>query len=565
MKNTSLSSTRRMIELVTLVVIASSVSVSDASTAPSGGSSGSSGPSSAYIESPQPTTVTTVTSYPTYSGSYYGDGWSGGYYRGSSYSYDTYYYYPRRYFFPPVPPALGEPYVKNRTKAASLVRSTIPITLSDYVGEPFYSPLSPFLFEEDISKRRQKTIDDYVATRDALVKELRAKIATVETLDAASRESQLAEFAREQTPRIVELEQKAEDLRKDLTHWALFSDSADWNDGRTWRLGDDTRYESTLDESKVMRGAAFYQEGLSPAQRRMLREYSMQLDDSGSSPTTDTALTSRGPFFYFSPETSRIRLPANLPADLEAKISAYREKKANILKELRDALYKHDRDFFNFNRRAALHELADKQASEIAALEPLAEDIRRGLAAIPNPNQPAPATKVLPTKVADRINSYMTQRSALLDALNGKVQELKRQFPTSRVETVRMQGGVGVMLVPYRRLSSEDERKADAARDQLVAFNQQQVSAYVGLMHEKEAIREALVESAGPLAPIVTPRIVDVILLEFASVLQQQEIWNNYHDYQVAVLQPGLSPEQRRLLFNAGLRKLDLQIPSYTY
>ncbi len=555
-----------MIGLVTAALVAlGATATSLGSTPPASGGSSSSGASPAYIESPQ-APVTTVTTYPTYGGSFYGDGYyGGGYYRGSNYAYSTYTWYPRRYFFPPTPPALGEPYVKNRTKSASLVRSTIPLTLSDYVGEPFYSPLSPFLFEESISKRRQKMLDDYTTQRSTLVAELRAKIASLENADPATRESQLAEFAREQTPRIMELEKTAEDIRADLTHWSLFSDTSDWNEGRTWRLGDDTRYESTLDESKVMRGAAFYQEGLSPAQRRLLREYSMQLDESGNGAANDTALNTRGPFFYFSPETSRIRLPANLPPELQAKIAAYRQQKSAIIKELRDTLYRHDRDLFDYSRRGALRTLAEKQGPEIAALEPLAEDIRRGLAALPNPSQPPPPAKVLPPKVADRISSYMTQRTALLEALNGKVQELKRQFPSSRVETVRMQGGIGVLFVPYRKLGSDDARKADAAREQLAAFNEQQVNAYVSIIHEKEQIREALVESAGPLAPIVTPRIVDVILLEFASVLQQQEMWHVYHDYQVAVLQPGLSPEQRRLLFTAGLLKLDLQLPSYTY
>ena len=43
--------------------------------------------------------------------------------------------------------------------------------------------------------------------------------------------------------------------------------------------------------------------------------------------------------------------------------------------------------------------------------------------------------------------------------------------------------------------------------------------------------------------------------------MQQIEIWRNYRDYQIAVLQPGLSPEQRRLLFDAALEKIALTNP----
>jgi hypothetical protein len=41
----------------------------------------------------------------------------------------------------------------------------------------------------------------------------------------------------------------------------------------------------------------------------------------------------------------------------------------------------------------------------------------------------------------------------------------------------------------------------------------------------------------------------------------QKEARPLYTDYNVAVFQPGLSPEQRRLLFAAALQKLGLPLP----
>jgi hypothetical protein len=51
------------------------------------------------------------------------------------------------------------------------------------------------------------------------------------------------------------------------------------------------------------------------------------------------------------------------------------------------------------------------------------------------------------------------------------------------------------------------------------------------------------------------------LLKKFSEAMQQHEIWRNYRDYQIAVLQPGLSPEQRRLLFDAALEKIALATP----
>ena len=518
-----------------------------------------------YIEQPQ-VPVTTYTSVPTYSPSY-GSSYSGSSYYGYGGGFNTYSttYFPRRYFFPPTPPALGEAYIRNRTKSASLIRSSIPISLSEYVNEPFYSPLSPFLYEESLSKKRQKTLDDYQAAKLALITELRATLESVSTLPPSEREAKLAEFASLQTPRVAAVEKLAYDFRDDLTEWHLFASTSDWNEGRDWRLGDDTRWESTLDEAKVMRGAAFFQDGLSPAQRRLLREYAMELDDSGRGPTADMALDARGPFFYFSPETSRIRLPANLPPELEAKIVEYRQLKVTIKKELRDVLYHEDRRWLDSRRTAALKALAAQQAPQIAALDPLAEEIRRGLAGLPNPARPPAPSQSLPAPLAERLTNYMAERASLQRTLTDKLLEIRRQFPGSRVEFVKNNDTFIVQVVGNRKMNDEDRTRLTKIQDDLGQFNADQAKRFTALGREKEGIRAALVQATGPVSSIVTPKVIDLILREYSVVLQQQELWNQYRDYETAVLQPGLSPEQRRLLYDAALVKLDQQLPFYTY
>jgi hypothetical protein len=520
-------------------------------------------PTSAYIEQPQSSTTVVSSSF---SGPY-SDHWAGssGPYVGIYASSTVTHYEPRRYFFPPVPPALGEPYFRNRTKAASLTRSTIPVMLADYVNEPFYAPLSPMLFEENLSRKRSRMLEDYRAAKQALIEELRAKIASLRDSAPAAREAELAAFAAQQTPRVAEVEAKAYAFRDELTHWSLLGSEPDWNEGRDWRLGDDTRYESTLDEAKLMRGAAFFQDGLSPAQRRLLREYAMELDDSGRGAGADLALDARGPFLYFTPETSRIRVPANLPAELAAKIASYTQQKAALKKELRDTLYREDRRLFASHRTRALRELAARQADRIAAVEQLAEEIRRGLAEVPEAGHPSTTLQGFPPEIAKRLTAFTTARVNYERTLTSMVSNLRHTFPSSRVEVVKAGQGYVVQIVPHRRLSDADRARVETSQRNLEPFNETQVRTYVSLVRERAAIREALVKSSGPLSQLMTARVVDVFLRELGSSVAVQELWQQYDDYEVAVLQPGLSPEQRRMLYDAALVKLDQQLPHYTY
>jgi hypothetical protein len=54
---------------------------------------------------------------------------------------------------------------------------------------------------------------------------------------------------------------------------------------------------------------------------------------------------------------------------------------------------------------------------------------------------------------------------------------------------------------------------------------------------------------------------MDLLLRNFATQFSQQETWQRYRDYDTAVYEPGLSPEQRRLLYADALVQLDLPLP----
>jgi hypothetical protein len=512
-----------------------------------------SSPPSAYTD--QGSTTSSVTTYSSgfssFGSSGFGDRYGPSF---SNYSVTTYY---RPIYFPPVPPALGEPIPPNLARA-SLAKFAPPSVLSEYVYEPFYAPLSPLLFSENLDRRRREKLDNYRAARTTALEALRAKLDSLRTAEPEMRRQTLAAFATEQAPALAALETTAEELRDNFVNGSLFQSGSNWNDTRQWRLGDNTRWESTADEIKVMTGAAFFQDGLSPAQRRLLRELAMELADSLQGPGADISLDAPGPFFYFAPEMSRLRLPLNLPAELSAKINAYQAQKAALKAALRDVLYKQDRAFFDFKRVAALKALAEQQAARLAALDELAEEIREGLAPLPNPASP-PALP-LPQELATRISNYLAQKSEWQRVMQAKLEELRTAFPEDRVEYVREGMGVAIQIVGNRRSSAETNARRTTAVAELASFNSVQNDRYVALTRDKEVLRTDVLKAVTGMLNTAGSKSIDQLLRQFAYAFGQQERWERYRDYQIATLQPGLSAAQRRLLFGAAMEKLDLPL-----
>jgi hypothetical protein len=460
-------------------------------------------------------------------------------------------------FLPPTPPALGEtvPMVKQ---SATLTAMTLPPILRNCIYDTFYAPLSALMYSEDLSRKRRETLDGYIASRLQATAALRAKLESLASADPDTRQRELSAFATEQTPQLAALETTGDGIRDNLVNGSWLQSGVDWEDLRQWRLGDDTRWESQLDEIKVIVGASFFEDGLSSPQRLLLREMAMELSDSLRAPDADISLGTPGPYFYFSPFTARIRLPAGLPPELEAKIDAYRANKAALKHALRDALYKTDRVFWASTRTNALKTLAATQAAEFIALEQLAEEIRVGLAPFPNPARPAALP--LPAPLMKRISAYMAQKNAWQKTMVEKLNAVRTQFPDDRVEFSRLDGAPGIQLVANRRAKAATTHSRDTVLAELATFNAGQQKAYTTLAREKEQLTAEIMQIASGLAGRQSAKSVDQLIAVFDHALRQQENWLRYGDYEAAVLQPGLSPEQRRLLFGAGLEKLDLPL-----
>jgi hypothetical protein len=424
-------------------------------------------------------------------------------------------------FYPPVPPPLGAP-LPVRDAAGG--KTAAPVELAAYVNECFYAPLSTRLTAESsggkLSDALRGRLDAYRATKVALQTELRAKIDLLRETDAASRLAGLEQFAREQTPRVAALEERAEGLRRDLVASVVAS------------IAGPTRGN----ESGALRAAAFYQEGLSSDQRRLLREAALEMDASAMAGVD-------GAWFFFSPESSRIRPFTDLTPELAAKVSAYQDQKNALKRELCAAVAKS-------SSPSALASLAAQQAPRIVALESVAEEIRRGLVVRSDPTR-RPDLSPLPADLNARIAAYRREKLELQKALLARVEEVTRNQPATS-------------LPPDKRTAAADasaSQQQERIREAIAAYTRENQARYTALDKCRDGIRGELARLTNATGAPTSAPSADALLKKFSEALQQLEVWRNYRDYQIAVLQPGLSPEQRRLLFDAGLEKLALSTP----
>jgi hypothetical protein len=325
-----------------------------------------------------------------------------------------------------------------------------------------------------------------------------------------------------------------------------------------------------LAQYQVMRAAVFYLPGLSLAQRRLLHEVTMELSEvagqliESGEDAPPKASADSNPLFYFSPETSRIRLPTELSADLARKISDYEREKSALKNELRLKVYAEDRATFNFLRSRAFSELDDEQEPRFAALEVLAEEIRRGLALIPGYAEPPALPRVPPSVIAELTELVNAKRAAQQSAVT-LVRDIKSVISVSRVEATRGAEGrakLSVMVNPQDRT----EAKLKPVREMVDRYNQENGVRIAAMEKEKIAVREQLADFIGArdkgVDSVDTEKAVKDLMDDAYNTIERREEWLQYRDYRAAVLEPGLSPEQRRLLYSAGLEALNLPLPA---
>lgn len=485
-------------------------------------------------------------------------------------------------FFPPVSPAFGEP-VTAQFFLNSFNGQIVPAPerLADYVAEYFYPALGTRIVSRSVDRQLDARLEAYRATRTRLVNELLEQIELSSNRDRETREHALQAFARTQAPALAALEADAEALRIELIEGGFFS-GTDWNANRAWSLGV-TPFPSgefaTNAEYQVMRAAAHYQKGLSIQQRGLLREIAMELAEKvRPGPHLPTDATTA---MFFSPETTRITLPPKLPPALVEKIGVFNREKTALKSELRDTVFAEDKTKSAAKRLPAFQSLAELQRSRFVALDNLAEEIRCGLAAVPGP-PPPPAMPHIPPALNERIAAYNLEKLALNTEINQRLMSVRlaaeraqraaaaraAEIEAARKEAISASSGPS-------GVSDADRAWIDriyatpAADTRITADIRKEFAARLGtLQHHLESLRSDLAAYARtqvdpltgkPLDPDTLTRAFNTAAERFDKMGREEAIYRNY---KIATLEPGLSPEQRRLLFGAALVGLAQPLPS---
>lgn len=453
-------------------------------------------------------------------------------------------------FFPTFPPALDT--AINRNQPSPSGSTAAPPGLAPYVSEIFYAQLGSQLHAGSLNGKLREQLSTYRTAKLALLQELRAAIAAMRETDARARRVGYETLARRQEPRLAELEKNAERLRIDL-----IAPDRNWNDYREWWLGDkDRRGYSPIEIAQVMRAYAFYHKGLLPAQRRLLREISAELALAVESSAKSIAAATT---VFFSPETARVTLP-DLSAEVSAKLAAYLTKKSVLKKELYDAISKSDGKVSLFNH--PLKSLAETQAALLAQLEVLAEEIRSGLGPVATPPD-ALARSPIPSSVVERLTTLVQDRNVLQQDATGKIESIVARTRAERVrvsinyafENDRLRFTVypGMRGAPPAGLA----KQMDAIRSELNAVAETYGRGLAELVNTRDGIRREVGEILG----LKETGPIDMAMASALRAASQRESETAYRDYRIAVFEPGLSPAQRRLLFDGAIEQLGLPLP----
>ena len=398
--------------------------------------------------------------------------------------------------------------------------------------------------------------------------ELRSRIAALKEGAPGQIEQELVAFAALQSARIVELENTADKILTGLHRTGLFglpASNDDWLETALQTLQTAHSPPATsadlAQESEALRGAAFYQEGLSAPQRRLLRETAIELHTQANPNSLSAENNPKEWLLGFSPEPARLRLENSLPAPLAKKISEYVAAKQNLKTELR-AVLANSVNGPRGARLATLKALAMAQAPHLAALELSAEDIRRALAGLPNPPG-APAAPSLPPELMARISTYRAHKLELLKTLYAMLTRPAKTSVPTKLESTPQPDGRVVETAPWMRDNTTQTGVQPAnLRVPPAEFNDLQTRLLAELNRELAGIREALAEHFRTTNQPADRKSINDLLKDFETARQKQEIREKYRDYQSAVLLPGLSPEQRRLLFDAAVEQLALPLPT---
>lgn len=465
-------------------------------------------------------------------------------------------------FFPPHAPIYGAAIAEGHSSAARLIggrRLVAPDGMADFVCDPFYPALSTRLFQLELNAGLEARLQGYRAKRLDQVNALLNQFVTLHDLPPETQEQQLREFAQTQTPALVALEAEADRLRDELLADGL-RNRIDWNAGRRWKLGTIKAGANGADaeaEFQIVRAMAFYQKGLAPPQRGLLRELAIELEGIARKARGLPGRRGESDAMFFSPETARFRLPGNLSPELREKIGIYNGQKAELKRELRETIASLEKASAT-ERTRAFEALADKQWPQIGTMEQLADEIRPLLASHFVVAAPSPPPWI-PPSMLETIRAYNEDRDTYFGELR-----LQMERAVERVPRPDLTGAGDERIQRQREFVT---KQTEARQRATIEFQKEHAARFALLEQRYKAIREGLTIIAEKQTEQKTGRKLnaDTLLRQYSASMEEFDTFGRaaviYTNYRLAMLQPGLSPEQRRLLFGYALIGLAQPLP----
>jgi len=490
------------------------------------------------------------------------------------------------FFLPTNLPVLGTTPPANRAPlAADYPR--------EFAGEPFFMPYGNLAANNRLSAKRAERIARYQAARRSLLTKLRENLSRVHDASAEARQRDMADLAADQTPRLLELETEADKIRHDLTHVELFSTSADdignlrstmdveaggfagkmvppanssddappfpklapvgiaglatsavapaHGSGNLQPRHETPERSAALASLRLILSAAYFRDGFSPEQRRLLKEMALEIQL-----VIEPEPDANGPAsVFFWPAGARIPVPAGLSPESAAKFDEFQQRKSALKSELRATLAREEKHIFNVDSTETYEHLAAAQAPRLAELETLADQIRPALAALADAD-----TKLameFPADLARQITSLVERMAALQRELRARLMDFRLELPYERIELIRQNNGLAIAIVTHT--SSSRDREPVLAR--INEFNTEISDRFTALAPVRDRIRDGLARYQATALGVKTGVTVDQLAANFLVGYQARETRNRQRDYAAAVLAPGLAPAQRRLLLAA--------------
>ncbi len=448
--------------------------------------------------------------------------------------YPLYFSHTRGIPIPPLPPALDE------DMPFGGFAGTVRLPAASCSREIFYGPYAAWPVSNQWSPKGTEQIAAYQNARANLLREIQVKLDQLRDAPPAARRAALAELATQQEARSQAVEADAEAIRLDLK-------SADV---KYYLIGPppfgNARDDRANEQSLRLFRAIFFLDGLSVEQRQLIAEIAYSPDVAAQNEKSASG-EGHGDVIFFLPATARIRLPANLPPTLQTKVQAFTAEKESLKTELRQAALQ-ENDFSVSRRTQRLAALAAAQAPRFAALDALAEEIRVEFADSGEFDQSGQSG--LPADLTQKVGDYYSRKIKVRREVLARLRQLRVEFPAAQFDVTRQ--GEGLTIVG-------NAPSAESVAG-LAAFNARLSSRYAAFASEHEVLRKELQRYADA-NPAKVARTVNQLAIDFAKAYAEQEKANRYRNYFRAVLEPGLSAVQRRLLFQSAAEELDQMPP----